>query len=431
MNAKKAIATIGATLALGTGGVAVADNQVNPYKDKGTHFDLALISDIPQKERVEVHKDKAQMDIIGWNDEYKISIIPQVPASKAFGAVRRDFIKSASRPFLSKRMEYKNGDTTAFIEPKEGTENEFDIDFTVDKKPETNVFEYKLEGVEDFDFFYQPALTSEEISKGAKRPDNVVGSYAVYSKTKANHRIGSTNYATGKVAHIYRPKAIDANGDETWGELNIQNNILSVTIPQFFLDNATYPITVDPTFGNTSIGASSGNDGANEMEGIKVDAGVPSNAISVQSITVYFFDGPIFNVSANFKGVMTDSARTILTNGVGASSALSAASLPGWKTSSFSISPTLTGGDVYYHDLIGDSGVDWKYDSVSGYTNNYDGSNNFTTPTNPSDGSLTASDFIQSNYITYTTSVATPLAGARLIINQGQTIISRGQLIIQ
>lgn len=254
MRFRKLGAIAAATLTFGAGGTIAADKQINPYDDKGSHYELSIKSDIPQGERVEIAKDRAAMTIKGWNDEYAITIEPQIP-SVTFGAIKkadRPFTTPANRPLLSKKMEFKSGDTTAFIEPK--TENEFDIDFTLDSKPDTNVFEYKISGAEDFDFFYQPALTQEEIDEGAERPENVVGSYAVYHKTKANHRVGSTNYATGKAFHIYRPKAIDANGAEVWAELSYVNGLLSVTVPQKFLDEAVYPVRVDPTFGYTTIG---------------------------------------------------------------------------------------------------------------------------------------------------------------------------------
>lgn len=257
MKFRKLGAIAAATLTFGAGGTMVADKKINPYNDKGTHYELALKSDIPQGERVEIAKDRATMTLKGWNDEYAITIEPQIP-SITFGAaekIDRPFTVAANRPLLSKKMEYQSGDVTAFIEPKEGTENEFDIDFTLHSKPDTNVFEYKLKGAEDFHFFYQPELTAEEIAEGALRPDNVVGSYAVYHKTKANHRVGSTNYATGKAFHIYRPKAIDANGAEVWAELSYVNGVLSVTVPQSFLDDAVYPLKVDPTFGYTTVGA--------------------------------------------------------------------------------------------------------------------------------------------------------------------------------
>lgn len=283
---KKGIAVGGTILTLGAGGVVATDRAIDPYVDKGTVQELSIVSDIPQGERVEIHKDKAQMDIVFWNDENRISIKPQIPISKeVFGAVAtdRDFKVEGDRALLSKKIEYKQGDVTAFIEPKEGSENEFDIDFTLDTNPGTNVFEYVIEGADQFDFFYQPALTEEEIAEGDSRPDNVVGSYAVYHKTKANHKIGDTNYGTGKAFHIYRPKAIDANGNEVWAELKYEpkvfeisikayidydgseipahtvqetKQVLSVVVPQDFLDKATYPVRVDPTFGYTTGGGS-------------------------------------------------------------------------------------------------------------------------------------------------------------------------------
>jgi hypothetical protein len=251
-----------ATSSIGGGTLFAADRAQNPYEDRGNKYVLEVKADIPQGERVEIHKDKAQMDLRFWNDEETISIIPQIPTAPTFGAdekIDRPFVKEAERPLLSKQIQYREGDVTAFIEPREGTENEFDIDFTLHAKPETNVFEYKIDGAEQFDFFYQPPLTDEEIAEGAERPENVVGSYAVYHKTKANHRVGDTNYATGKAFHIYRPKAIDANGAEVWAELSYENGLLLVTVPADFLEKAAYPVVVDPTFGHTVLGASCGH----------------------------------------------------------------------------------------------------------------------------------------------------------------------------
>lgn len=248
------IAGITATTTLGAGGVFAADRAQNPYDDKGTHYELPIVSDIPQGERVEIAKDKAEMTLKGWNDEYAIKITPQIPTAPTFGAdkkIDRPFTTQPNRPLLSKKMEYRSGDVTAFIEPKANTENEFDIDFTLHAKPDTNVFEYKIEGAEEFDFFYQPCTDDNVIC-----PQNVIGSYAVYHKTKANHRVGSTNYATGKAFHIYRPKAIDANGAEVWAELSYSHGTLSVTVSPEWLAKASYPVTVDPTLGYTSVGAS-------------------------------------------------------------------------------------------------------------------------------------------------------------------------------
>lgn len=274
---KKWIAGIFLALSGTAAGVYGADVIiVDPYKDKGTYQELALISDIPQGERVEIAKDRAAMALKGWDNEFSLVIEPQVPTADP-NATNTPFKVNGDRPLLSKKFEYTVGDVTAFIEPKENTTDQFDIDFILASKPVTNVFKYRIEGWEQFDFFYQSELTPEEIADGVVRPDNVIGSYAVYHKLKKDNRIGSTNYATGKVAHIYRPKAIDALGNEVWAELNfstkeiptteldVENNLvtststvgfLTVTVPQKFLNTATYPVTVDPTFGYEVVGGS-------------------------------------------------------------------------------------------------------------------------------------------------------------------------------
>lgn len=139
----------------------------------------------------------------------------------------------------------------------ETTEDGFKFDYLLTEKPDSNIFCQTIEGHENYNFFYQPALTQEEIDEGAERPDNVVGSYAVYHKTLKNHRVGGVNYETGKAMHIYRPQVWEVD-DKTntieWADLSYDNGNLCVTVNQSYLDNATYPVRVDPTFGYTSQG---------------------------------------------------------------------------------------------------------------------------------------------------------------------------------
>ena len=75
----------------------------------------------------------------------------------------------------------------------------FKVDILLDEKPDTNVFCYAIQGAENYDFFYQPPLTEQEIAEGASRPPEIDGSYAVYHKTLKNYQIGKENYATGRV----------------------------------------------------------------------------------------------------------------------------------------------------------------------------------------------------------------------------------------
>lgn len=140
---------------------------------------------------------------------------------------------------------------------EEHPEGAREFEIVLKEPPKSNVIEFTLND-KDVDYFYQPALTAEEIEQVASRPENVEGSYAIYAKTPKTNWIGGKEFRCGKVGHIYRPKIEDANGDWIWGELNIDSGILSVTIPQEFLDNAVYPIrhAAGLTFGYTTVGAS-------------------------------------------------------------------------------------------------------------------------------------------------------------------------------
>jgi hypothetical protein len=133
-----------------------------------------------------------------------------------------------------------------------------EYEYILKKKPLVNQFVLDLEFT-DLVFFYQPPLTQAEIDEGAIRPENVIGSYAVYHATKKHYEIGETNYKAGKAFHIYRPKAIDDNGIEQWCEYNtdVQETAqLVITCPQSWLDTAKYPVIIDPTVGDTDGGAS-------------------------------------------------------------------------------------------------------------------------------------------------------------------------------
>ena len=134
-----------------------------------------------------------------------------------------------------------------------------EVEILLKDKPKNNVFNFSIE-TKGLRFCYQGELSDiDEREREKIRPADVVGSYAVFHKTKKNNNLKDKhNYKTGKAFHIYRPKAIDNKGNITWCVLNIDvdKKILSVTVPNDFLDNASYPVVVDPTIGYTSIGAS-------------------------------------------------------------------------------------------------------------------------------------------------------------------------------
>jgi len=133
-----------------------------------------------------------------------------------------------------------------FYQVGDGLEGDsFEFEIVLNEQPSTNVISMTLQ-TKGLDFFYQSPLTLEEIKRGASRPENVVGSYAVYHKTMAGDfsALGGKNYLAGKAFHIFRPRIEDATGNWVWGELNIDEKagLLTVTIPQDFLDKAVYPV---------------------------------------------------------------------------------------------------------------------------------------------------------------------------------------------
>lgn len=129
---------------------------------------------------------------------------------------------------------------------------EFEIVFK--SKPPSNIITLNME-TQGLEFYYQPVLTAQEIADGNYRPENIVGSYAVYHDSRQNNE-----YKTGKAFHVPRPRLIDDIGTEVWGDLHIdvEAGTYTVTIPQSFLDKAIYPIyhVAGATFGYTSVGAS-------------------------------------------------------------------------------------------------------------------------------------------------------------------------------
>src|SRR3990167_3405653 len=184
--------------------------ELSPYIETAREFRNEKLSSILSAglNRTIISKDKPEIRLEKWNGEIGLTIAYNDP----------EIINAKGNANLlnPSKVEWKGAKQELHAYPLpvgEGMEDGgFEIEVVLKEKPATNKFDFQLSGYQDLDFFYQPALTQQEIDEGASRPENVIGSYAVYHKTKANHQMGSINYATGKAFHIYRPKAIDANG---------------------------------------------------------------------------------------------------------------------------------------------------------------------------------------------------------------------------
>ena len=207
-------------------------------------------------------KEKLELEIgdVKQVDEF----LPQIKLKKWDNeinlSVRR--VKEWDNPVIETRgekIQYGDDKETVVIyeKPNIAEDGGLEIELHLHEKPATNRFEFSIR-TKGLKFLYQPALTQEEIEQGYKRPENVVGSYAVYHESLTGN-FRDKHYKTGKAFHIYRPYIFDEDGNETWGELeiDIENETLTVIVPEHFLEQAKYPVIVDPTFGYTSAGASS------------------------------------------------------------------------------------------------------------------------------------------------------------------------------
>lgn len=131
-----------------------------------------------------------------------------------------------------------------------------EYEIILDKKPKSNIVSLEVE-TENLVYYYQP----EEVGENEHRPVHVKGSFAVYHADETKHH-NSEKYKAGKAFHLYRPWAVDQTGKKVWCSFDPNFNgtgDLEITIPQDFLDNAVYPVTIDPTFGYTTGGATVSN----------------------------------------------------------------------------------------------------------------------------------------------------------------------------
>ena len=259
----------GTVLTFGAGGPPdISATAIQGKYDQATEINsnyrldkTALIKDARDENsiKIKVGDEKAdnfvpEFTISRWDDEVSFKIKPRlglVAENDKTLSLDGDKIK-----FETPKIDYHFYDLGVTASHAEGA---YEFEVILKEKPDSNVITFDIE-TQGLDFFYQPALTQKEVDDGVFRPENVIGSYAVYHSTKANHAIGQKNYKAGKAFHIYRPQLEDANGWKVWGELNIdvQAEIQTVRMPEDFWNNAVYPIrhATGATFGYTELGGS-------------------------------------------------------------------------------------------------------------------------------------------------------------------------------
>lgn len=408
---KRLFAGLVAVGTLATGGTVAADRQINPYLSDGSTLRIDKDSVLPEAGTTAVVVDTTQ---------------PKITLSKwggkvAMGVTYQGLKSEGGRPLLSKNVTWTQDpkqsmeavpiDATTTME-----DGGMEININLPSKPASNVFTFAISGAEQLDFFYQPALTKEEIDEGASRPDNVIGSYAVYYKNHRDHIVGQTNYATGKAYHIFRPLVTDAKGKTVWADLSYTAGTLTVTVPQSFLDTASYPVIVDPTFGYSSQGVTNGPFGGNTLDGSNLNIAVSSNG-SVDSVFAYGRGSGV-----NMKGVITNSSFAILTNGVSNPVALTGSNI--WNQADYSSKPSVTSGSSFIPWAIFDNTMTLFFDTGAGTNSYFKLGNSYASPTNPTSPSADTNKY--SIYATYTAGAAATASYTTITEPKGTLTVPRG-----
>lgn len=401
------ITKIGASLlvtaGLIVGGIGATDAAITDYSETTKDFKIVNSTELSGKNEMILSKETPKISFSKWNGRATMDVTYQGLAASTAG----------SRELLSNNVEWTSQSQTLQAVPIDGG---IEINVKLTSRPAGNTFDFRLSNAEAFDFYYQPPLWQDIGLQAAtkecgdtdcvttsgehlQRDASVVGSYAVYHKRLKNHIIGQMNYATGKAFHILRPKIVDAKGNETWGQLSYRNSTLTVTVPNTFLDAATYPVLVDPVVGYATIGGSSvtseNQDNLNASRYLVTENGTLSSLNVYAASTLGTEDIYLFAYEDN-AGLPEDG--NLLTSG----QILNIGTTPAWNSVSVSgaVSPNnywfgfvwnASTGSVYY-DSVGKS-----YKTVNG------GADYYTSLPDkwPNSGTDTLSTRAYSIYATY------------------------------
>ena len=148
---------------------------------------------------------------------------------------------------------------------------------------------YKDGWSEEFQDTITVTETEVRASDGSLRvhsPEDVVGSLAFYHDTKKgiySSKAEAEKYKRGKAFHLYRPKLTDALGRTSWAILQLNGNLLSIIFDPVWMDNAVYPVVLDPNFGYETAGTSS----AGNINWAAGDIAAPAGAGTLDSTSHY------------------------------------------------------------------------------------------------------------------------------------------------
>jgi hypothetical protein len=304
-----------------------------------------------------------------------------------------------------------------------------DLIFTFLSKPSTSTWTFKMADNQGITSILNPPLTlacSPSVTAVSadgtaaydihgrlivSRPIHVVNSIAFYFDKQGDYTaFGGKWYGCGKFGHLYRLKATDSINNSAWFDWSLSGNNPVLTDTTGFLNTAIYPVILAPvgdTFGFSGNGASAYGSDTDIFAG----SIFPGSAGTVTKLSVYCRNYQAAN-NPQCKGVITDSSGIIIANGITNAIAIANNAALAWYDLTFPVNPTTSAANYvlgaifyYYHDFRFDGG-----DANQGWI---DTTNNFTTPTNPSDAALNTNKF--SIYATYTP--AASVGAMQMVIN--------------
>ncbi len=383
---------------------------------------------------VSKEREKGNASIrIGGSDSQKF--VPNINASKwndeAFLNINYSdtTITAEQETFTDDKVEISAGGLTHRFFKKDYKSLKHDI--VIPSKPLSNHFTFDLTFSENLRFDHQDTLendwirfskngtvpvmgcnTLQEYLASNRRPENIINSYVVKLIGKKNNQ-----YLTGKFCHIERVKFIDSTKKEIWAEQLIEvtspgRATWTITVDQAWLDNAVYPIVLDPVMGYNSIGGSNEPSPTEMFFGCRYVTEASGGDIDDLNVYcdrsgagVYFIVGVYDDTSGTLDGQDKVSANETI---------LACPQSPAWITDS-GITGTLTGSTDYWIAMELDYGLTFFYDTVTaGYEDlehispyTYDGALPDPAPTGLSSSPLEISMYV--NYSAATQTITTSL----------------------
>ena len=295
----------------------------------------------------------------------------------------------------------------------------FEFEVIYEKKPPTNEIKLTANVPKNVISYVQSEVPRDKMyGENIDRPADVNRSLAVYHSNKKDNE-----YKCGKVTHIYRPIAHDSEGHSVFcdfkelaglkdgSEYNLAKG-LTIVLPQDFFDTAAYPITVDPTFGYTTVGASSmlpifvikgtvhtGASGTLDSISFVLKNDTATTA-TYEGLVYRSSDGTLVGHSANGTTILDKSWRTLSMSG-------ESVSAQDYVLSAWTTGTGAYGGIQYFY-----------YDSTAGKTSKSCGVGaiSIDSPPDPITWAADESDRQYSIYVTYTASNIKDIIGGSGIV---------------